>query len=116
MGKAKTLTAQEFRRVQDYIATRAHAARNRAMLLLTHLAGMRVGEVAALTWGDVVNAEGRVKDEIRLNADQTKGGHPRIVFLSPKLLAHFHLRDQGATAPKCSSRKPTAVRLEKPFQ
>jgi integrase/recombinase XerD len=56
------------------------------MLLLTHLAGMRVGEVAALTWGDVVNAEGRVKDEIRLNADQTKGGHPRIVFLSPKLL------------------------------
>jgi integrase/recombinase XerD len=34
----------------------------------------------------VVNAEGRVKDEIRLNADQTKGGHPRIVFLSRKLL------------------------------
>jgi integrase len=49
MGKAKTLTAQELRRVQDYIASRAHAARNRAMLLLTHLAGMRVGEVAALT-------------------------------------------------------------------
>ena len=86
MGKAKTFTAQELRRVQDYIATRAHAARNRAMLLLTHLAGMRVGEVAALTWGDVVNADGRVKDEIRLNAEQTKGGHPRIVFLSPKLI------------------------------
>lgn len=86
MGKAKTLTAQELRRVQDYLASRAHAARNRAMLLLTYLAGMRVGEVAALTWGDVVNAEGRVKDEIRLNADQTKGGHPRIVFLSRKLL------------------------------
>jgi integrase/recombinase XerD len=86
MGKAKTLTAQEFRRVQDYIATRAHAARNRAMLLLTHLAGMRVGEVATLTWGDVVNTKGRVKDEIRMNADQTKGGHPRIVFLSPRLL------------------------------
>jgi integrase len=82
MGKAKTLTTQELRRVQDYIATRAHAARNRAMLLLTHLAGMRVGEVATLTWGDVVNTKGRVKDEIRMNADQTKGGHPRIVFLS----------------------------------
>jgi hypothetical protein len=49
MGKAKTLTAQQLRRVQDYIASRAHAARNRAMLLLTHLAGMRVGEVAART-------------------------------------------------------------------
>jgi hypothetical protein len=32
---------------------------------------MRVGEVATLTWGDVVNAEGQVKEEIRLNADQT---------------------------------------------
>lgn len=49
MGKAKTLTAQELRRVQNYIASRAHAAPNRAMLLLTHLAGMRSGEVAALT-------------------------------------------------------------------
>jgi integrase/recombinase XerD len=55
------------------------------MLLLTHNAGMRVGEVANLTWGDVVNAAGRIKDEIRLNADQTKGGHPRIVFLNLKL-------------------------------
>ena len=71
--------------MQDYIATRTHAQRNRAALMLTHLAGMRVGEVAALTCGDVVNAEGRVKEEIRLNADQTKGGHPRIVFISPKL-------------------------------
>ena len=49
MGKAKTLTVQQLRRVQDYIATRALAALNRAMLLLTYLAGMRVGEVAALT-------------------------------------------------------------------
>lgn len=53
MGKAKTLTAQELRRVQDYMPSRAHAARNRAMLLLTPLAGMRVGEVAALTLGSV---------------------------------------------------------------
>jgi len=98
MGKAKTLTAQQLRRVQDYIATRAHAARNRAMLLLTHLAGMRVGEVAALTWGDVVNAQGCVKDEIRLNADQTKGGHPRIVFLSPKL--HKELEAYVSTAKR----------------
>lgn len=33
----------------------------------------------------MVSTEGRVKDEIRLNADQTKSRHPRIVFLSPKL-------------------------------
>ena len=46
MAQAKTLTAAELRRATDYIATRQHAARNRAMLLTTHLAGLRVGEVA----------------------------------------------------------------------
>ena len=85
MGKAKTFTPTELRRVLDYIATRSHAKRNRAMLLMTHYAGMRVGEVAALTWSDVMSQDGQVRDEIRLNADQTKGRHPRIVFVSPKL-------------------------------
>ena len=60
MGKAKTFSAQELRRVQDYIATRAHAQRNRAALLLTHLAGMRVGEVAALTWGGRVDLNNEI--------------------------------------------------------
>ena len=85
MKQAKTLTAAELRRVTDSIATRAHAARNRAMLMMTHLAGLRVGEVAQLTWTDVINAEGRVREEVRLNADQTKGRHPRTVYISPKL-------------------------------
>ena len=58
MAQAKTLTAAELRRVTDYIATRPHAARNRAMLMMTHLAGLRVGEVALLSWSDAVNPEG----------------------------------------------------------
>jgi integrase/recombinase XerD len=85
MKQAKTLTAAELRRVTDSIATRAHAARNRAMLMMTHLAGLRVGEVAQLTWTDVINTEGRVREEVRLNADQTKGRHPRTVYLPKKL-------------------------------
>ena len=85
MKQAKTLTVAELRRVTDSIATRAHASRNRAMLMMTHLAGLRVGEVAQLTWTDVINAEGRVREEVRLNADQTKGRHPRTVYISPKL-------------------------------
>jgi integrase/recombinase XerD len=67
MKQAKTLTAAELRRVTDSIATRAHATRSRAMLMMTHLAGLRVGEVAQLTWTDVINAEGRVGEEVRLN-------------------------------------------------
>ena len=85
MAQAKTLTAAELRRATDYIATRPHAARNRAMLLITHLAGLRVGEVALLSWSDAVDSIGQVREEIRLNADQTKGRHPRTIYISPKL-------------------------------
>jgi len=45
MKQAKTLTAAELRRMTDSIATRAHPIRNRAILMMTHLAGLRLGEV-----------------------------------------------------------------------
>ncbi len=83
--QAKTLTGQELRRVLDHIATRPHALRNRTMLLTTHYAGLRVGEVAYLRYGDVVDTSGRVRDEIRLDAAQTKGRHGRVVFVNAKL-------------------------------
>ncbi len=83
--QAKTLQTQELRRVLDYIATRPHALRNRTMLLATHLAGLRVGEVANLRYRDVVDAAGVVRDEIRLEPEQTKGRHARTVFVNAKL-------------------------------
>ena len=83
--QAKTLTAAELRRALDYVATRRHAARNRAMLMSMYLAGLRVGECAALTYGDVVDGEGAVRDEIRLTPEQTKGRHPRTVYFPEKL-------------------------------
>ena len=85
MAQAKTFNAQELRRVLDHIATRVHAPRNRAIILLQHLAGLRVGECAALTWADVVSDAGRVRDEIHLRAEQTKRGHARTVFVSERL-------------------------------
>lgn len=85
MTQAKTLTAQEFRQAMGHIALNRYPERNRAMLLLTHLAGMRVGEVAALRIGDVLDAEGTVKNEIRLHAHQTKGNVGRAVFLNERL-------------------------------
>lgn len=85
MSQAKTLTAQELRRVLDYVASRKYAARNRAMLLMTHYAGMRVGEVAALRISDVLDIHGDVRSEIRLDAEQTKGNFARVVFVNEKL-------------------------------
>ena len=90
--QAKTLTAQELRRALDYIATRPHALRNRAMLLTMYYAGLRVGECAALLYTDVVDASGAIRDEVRLDAAQTKGKYGRVIFISDKLakeLKHY---------------------------
>jgi integrase/recombinase XerD len=55
------------------------------MLLLTHYAGMRVGEVAALRINDVLNSDSTIKGEVRLMAEQTKGKHPRTVYLNERM-------------------------------
>ena len=85
MSQARVLNAQELRKVLDHVATRRHSARNRVMLLLTHYAGMRVAEVAALRINDVLNDSGTIKPEIRLMPDQTKGKHARTVYLNERM-------------------------------
>ena len=62
--QAKTLNERELQRLLDQVKTTKNATRNRAILLLTHLAGMRIGEVAAVRVCDVVASDGTVRDEI----------------------------------------------------
>jgi len=102
MAQAKTLTAEEIEQVLAHINTRKHALRNRAMMLLTHWAGLRIGEVACLRWSDVVASDGSIKDEIRLLPDMTKGRHARTVFVSIKL--REELQKYAANA-KCLDRE-----------
>lgn len=83
--QAKTLTAEELRRVLDYTATRKHSTRNRALVLMPFYSGCRVGELSSLTYADVVDSEGKVRDEIRLKAENTKTKEARIVFVNAKL-------------------------------
>ncbi len=101
MAQAKTLSTADLEQVLAYVETRAHAERNRAMLMLTYLAGLRVGEVACLRWQDVTNKDGSVKEEIRLLPDMTKGRHARTVFVSSKLKAEL---EAYATTAKCVER------------
>ena len=87
--QAKTLNQNEIRKVLDYTATRKHSLRNRCLLYTTFLSGMRVGEVASLRYCDVVNADGTIKNEIRLSAENTKTNEARTVFVSEKLRKEF---------------------------
>ncbi len=83
--KAKTLNERELQRLLDFVKTTKNATRNRAILLLTHLAGMRIGEVAAVRVCDVLASDGTVREEINLSAAQTKGNKSRSVLLNERM-------------------------------
>ncbi|NBW46265.1 MAG: site-specific integrase, partial [Betaproteobacteria bacterium] len=89
MRQAATLTAQQLNRVLDYCKHTRHPARNRAIILTTHWAGLRIGEVAALRWADVVDSAGAVRNEFRLSAAQTKGHHACTVLIPQRLQAEL---------------------------
>ena len=86
MAKAKTLNKAELKRVLNYNnAHELYSDRNRAMILLTHLCGMRIGEVVNLKISDVIDYSNKVKTEIQLTKKQTKGQQARTVFVSKRM-------------------------------
>jgi len=85
MAQAKTLSQTELDLVLNYVSTKKYALRDRALILTSFLGGLRVAEIASLKMGDVLNLDGTIKNEIRLSAAQTKGKHPRTVFVSQRL-------------------------------
>lgn len=94
MKQARVLTDAEFKRLLAVVAQMKHAGRNRLALMLSHLAGLRVGEIAALTVRDVLDSEGKVREQLRLRAEITKGGHARVVFLNEKLRRRSHATER----------------------
>jgi integrase/recombinase XerD len=85
MPQASVLSDSDIRRVFRVIETTRYAERNRVAFMLSIYAGMRVGEIAALKMGDVVNQYGEVRSEIKLGAHQTKGSKGRTVILSGRI-------------------------------
>ena len=75
----------ELQRVLDYLRTRRHYKRNRTIILLTHYAMLRVGEVAALRYCYVLEADGQIKAETTLTAAQTKGKRGRKIWVAEKV-------------------------------
>ena len=103
MAQASVLTDSDIRRAFRIIETTRHAERNRLAFILSIYAGMRIGEIAALTVGDVATTQGDVRREIKLGAHQTKGSKGRTVVLSDRVQreigAHLknriHCRDEA---------------------
>lgn len=85
MKQAKTLRADDLKLVLAHVATRRHSVRDRTIVLTSFLSGMRAHEMASLKIGDALSDDGRIRDEIVLDASQTKGRHARRVFINAKL-------------------------------
>ena len=110
MPQAKTLSERELKIVLAVVAQGRNSIRNRMMILLSHWGGMRVGEIAALKIGNVINKGGVITTEIRLSPDQTKGSKSRSVMLSEKLRNELTaycrlLKSLSLTAPLIPSQK-----------
>jgi integrase/recombinase XerD len=91
MKQAQVLSERDIKRVLAAIAKRSYSSRDRAMFMLSYLAGMRVGEIAALRVSDVLDSSGVVRDHIRLNKDQTKGSEARTVLLNAQAQEELRL-------------------------
>lgn len=87
--QAKTLDERQLQRLLEFVAKTKSAKRNRAILLLTHLAGMRIGECAALRVCDVLASDGSIRKDIDLSAAQTKGNKSRTVLLNQRMQAEL---------------------------
>ncbi|MEJ5080581.1 tyrosine-type recombinase/integrase [Ochrobactrum sp. MYb379] len=114
MKQARVLTDAEFKRLLAVVAQSRHAGRNRLALMLSHMAGLRVGEIAALIIQDVIDGEGNVREQLRLRAEITKGGHARVIFVNEKLRREIERYCGGAQherlpdAPLLLTQKRTA--------
>ena len=86
MSQAKVLTETEFKRVLAVVDHNGKLAeRNRLVVMLSFLGGMRAGEIASLKLHHIVNEDGTIRDRIHLATDETKGKRGRTVILGKKI-------------------------------
>lgn len=116
MKQARVLTEQEQRRLLAVIADTRYAARNRMAFMLSYMGGLRVGEIAALKVGDVLDSEGRVREQVRLSAAITKGGHARTAFVNDRLRKELERYTDSLSDKQRQSERPLLVTQKgKPF-
>ena len=98
MAKARPITTVEFRRALALASQSRYPSRNRVLLALSALAGMRIGEIGGLDLHDVHDAQtGRVRASIYLSGDRTKWRYAREVHLNRAVirLLEAHLAERG---------------------
>jgi integrase/recombinase XerD len=87
MSKAKSLTLAQQKGALAAVSSRPTGLMDSVALRLSFEAGLRVAEVAGLTWADVSDAEGIMGGSITVRRQVAKGGKEREIPMTPNLLA-----------------------------
>ena len=85
MKQARILTKTEFKRVLAVIDAHRYSERNRVIFHLSFLGGLRACEISALRLSDIVDENYKVKTQIVLQANMTKGNERYRVMVSTAL-------------------------------
>lgn len=85
MKQAKVLTQNELKRLLKIVAFTRHKNRNRIVVLLSFLSGLRACEIAQIRVKDVLSAESGIKEIVYLEKWQTKGRNTQSVVINEKL-------------------------------
>ena len=105
---AKVLRPDDVRRALSWASRRRHGLRNKTMILLSVKAGLRAGEIAALTWAMVTDSSGTVSRMIELPEACAKYGSGRRVPIHEDLrrsLGQLAREGEGGQGPViCSER------------
>ena len=102
--QAKVLTDMDAKRILAVIAQDRYAERNRALFMVSYLAGLRACEIASLTIGSVLTPAGEIGDRITLLKSQTKGSEARSVPIARRL--RKELEAYLGTMPKLEPNRP----------
>lgn len=92
MKQAKVLSQAELKRLLKIVKTTRYADRNKLIVYLSYLAGLRACEIASLRVGDVMTVmtdNWDIEQEIRLDRTQTKGNKTQTVVLNSRLRAEI---------------------------
>jgi len=80
----KILSRQQLNVFFKTIESFTHSERNRLVIALTYFCALRIGEVAQLKWGNVLDKNYVVKDEIVFEKHQVKARQKQRVLLNKR--------------------------------
>ena len=82
IGKARVPNDAELKRLTTVSKAGPHGKRNLALIQFSFRLGLRAKEMAGLSVQDVMDDQGRMREDVTLSADITKGAKPRTLFLT----------------------------------